>query len=130
MKIIISFLFIVLLSSSYAANWSIKNKKNVFILENKTGDFYQVVSSGGIPKFLEVKKLNKKFTIVIYYSGTAGTSTPIDIHRAVLLKNKEQSYIGDFPYKYIGTSSQPQWKVEAEQITIIDSSTGLNKTVN
>lgn len=131
MKIILSLILTLIASNSFAANWSIKKKKNIFILENKkSGNFYQVRSSGGVPKFLEVKKLNKKFTIVVYYSGTAGTSTPIDIQRAVLLKNKELNYMGDFPYKYIGVKEQPIWKVKSDQVIITDSATGLKKTVD
>ncbi len=129
MKIIFSLFFILMITNTHASKWIIKKKKDIFILENKTGNFYQVRSSGGMPKYIEQKKLNKKFTIIIYYSGTAGTTTPIEIQRAVLFKGKAMSYVGDFPYKHIGVKEQPKWDIQKDQVTIIDNETGLNKTV-
>jgi hypothetical protein len=130
MKIIFFSILTLYIQNIFALQWSIKKRKNIYILENKNGEFYQVINSGGTPKFIKEKKLNKKFTIVIYYSGTAGTSTPVKINRAVLFKGKELKYSGDFPYKHSGNSKQPSWIIKPNSITITDSESGLEKTID
>ena len=97
--------------------WKVNNIKGNFLLESsKTKKSFAVQSVGGRPKFLKEEVYKKNFLRVIYSAGSAGTSQPVEVLRAILIRKSDQKYLGDFPYAYKpakGASykpSTPQWK--------------------
>jgi len=125
-------LLILLLTTTFAhaSMWKVKSKNQVFFLVNENDQTYQIISEGGSPKFIKEVKLNNNFILALYNAGTAGTSTPITIHRAVVLNKTTLKYLGDYPYKYIGSNAaQPQWRTNGKVLSISDQESGLEKTI-
>lgn len=119
MKLLITILFI--LNTAIAAEWKITKHKRFFFLE-KGKEKYALDVDLGTPKFLEEKKLNDNFTVLIYKSGELGTQTVTVVERCLLFKKGK--FVGNVPYRYYrkGTEEKlgPEWKVSKDKIVIND----------
>jgi len=128
-------LLITLLFSSTIFAWQVKDRNGIFVI-NKGVVNLEIESSGGIPVFKKSLKLNKRYSILIYYSGTAGTSNPISINRAIVYDTKQKKSLGDYAHSYSSLSGkdleQPKWKFNKEKSTlrIIDSESGTDEKIN
>lgn len=111
--------------SAMAFEWKVVQKKDNFLLKNNAGKFFSIESVGGIPKFIKEEKRGEELLLVIYNSGTAGTSQPIEMHRALVFNKKK--LVGDFPFKYVpskGTTykpEQPKWTLTKGKLVVLDS---------
>ena len=120
-------LMIILFLFSFKAaafEWKVIQKKGNFLLINDKGRQFSVESVGGTPSFIGEKKLREDLLLVIYNSGTAGTSQPIQMQRALVFSKKK--LVGDYPYLYVpskGTTykpEQPKWDLSKEKLVVID----------
>ena len=122
-------LFISALSFSVATHadekWHVERIKHDFYLINKD-DKYKIDFDVGTPRFVREEQLNKRFKVVIYFSGDVGTSTIISVHRCLLFDGDK--YIANVPYSYGYKGTEdflgPTWKVSDDKIEIIDNETG------
>jgi hypothetical protein len=129
-KLLIGLLFITSLTSY---GWEIVYEDDIFILKQKDIQI-EVESSGGMPKFLREVKLSSDVSYFVYYSGTAGTSKPVSIDRAVIYNLKTRKTLGDFPYRYRSSSKleQPKWLYNGDEKTlkVVDSESSINKLIH
>ena len=126
MKKLVLATLILMTSNIYA--WSVKSRDGVFVLE-KDKTVIEVESVGGIPRYIKEVKLNKNYRLIVYYSGTAGTSSLVSIERAVIFNTKLKKSLGDYAYKYSSDSSkliQPKWKYDEQTkvLKVIDEESG------
>lgn len=121
-------LMIILFLFSFSATafeWKVIQKKGNFLLINDKGRQFSVESVGGTPSFIGEKKLREDLLLVIYNSGTAGTSQPIQMQRALVFSKKK--LVGDYPYLYVPSKGatykpeQPKWELIKEKLVVIDS---------
>lgn len=93
----------------------------------------EIQSAGGEPQFIERKIINDKIDLLVYHSGTAGTSTPVEIIRAVILLKKTQKVIGDYTYtlRYPPNNNgiQPIWDYSVPRKIIITTVNGFVKEI-
>lgn len=125
---------LLLISSLSTQAWQIVHEDDIFVLK-KNGIQIEVESSGGMPKYLREVKLTKQISYFVYYSGTAGTSHPINIDRAVIYDFSKKKTLGDFPYRYKSSKGakldQPTWVYNGENKTlkIVDSESSTNRLI-
>lgn len=123
MKLFICLLFFS--SSVFSFEWKVVQKKDNFLLKNNTGKHFSIESVGGVPKFIREKKLREDVLLIIYNSGTAGTSQPIQMQRALVFNKKK--LVADLPYFYVpsaGTTykpEQPKWTLIKDKLVVLDS---------
>ncbi len=122
MKFII---FLILFSfSAHGFEWKVTQKKDNFFLKNDKGISFSIESVGGVPKFIKEEKRQGGVLLIIYNSGTAGTSQPIEMHRALVFSKKK--LVGDLPFKYVpskGTTykaEQPKWTLKKGKLVVLD----------
>lgn len=117
------------IGKSYA--WEVKTVKSDFVLLHK-GKSFSIISEGGTPKFVKTEELSSDYLKVIYYAGTAGTSAPCQIHRALVLAKKTQKVIGDFPVSSECENSElekAKWILKDETLLVIDPQTEMTQKV-
>lgn len=131
--------FIILIAAnvlaSNAKDWKVVQKKGEFFLEFPQRRTFSIQSAGGTPKHVKTENYGKNFLRVVYHAGSAGTSRPVEVYRAILFKKKPLKYLGDFPYAYSSKQEkgpkleQPVWSLEGEKITVKDPSTDFEAVV-
>lgn len=133
-KYLTIFILFTSVAFSQTKNWKVIVFNDNFYIENqdKKSLRHKLISSGGEPKFHEVVVKTNRVSLIVYYSGSAGTSTIVKSYRALVWDNKIKDFRGDFPYKSISNSGkfpQPQWTFEAGKIKIFDPESDFRKTI-
>ncbi len=127
-------LILILMTCLSSNAWEIEENNGVFLLRHE-GVTTEVYSAGGMPRFLKEEKLTKRYSYLIYYSGTAGTYNPIKIQRAVVFDKKLKKNLGDYSYHYKSSgkhkSIPPIWKFDRDKmiIKITDKEASIEKTI-
>ena len=129
-KVIFRILIIFLFSFSvFAESWEVKSEGDEFLLVSPKGKSYSIQSVGGVPKFLFEKSFQDKYLLAIYQAGTAGTSQPIKVERAIILLKEDHSYVGNAPFRYMAAKGatykpeQPIWKIIGQVLEVTDAET-------
>ena len=135
----ISFLALVLLGSS-RPNWSVVSTgKNQFALQSREDKKIRhpiAPTPPGAPRYIGMTRTKKKgIVLLIYLSGSAGTSSILDIYRAVVFNTQNKKFYGDFPFRVQATEAGKSWPdtvftFNKNSFTVEDSSTNLKKTIN
>lgn len=128
----LSIVFIILFSlSSFAGRWNVGSYQDEFYIMGPKGKTFSILSVGGKPKFLYEKDFKEKYLLLVYQAGTAGTSQPIVVQRALIIKKGSYKFVGDAPFAYspsAGTTynpTQPVWKTDkANVLEVVDSEAG------
>lgn len=129
MKFCFIILGLLLISNSYA--WEVKTNKSDFFLVEKDQS-YSIISEGGTPRFIKAEALNTDYTKVIYFAGTAGTSDPCDIYRALVVGKSSKKVVGDFPVSAKCASSPMElalWTLKDNKLEVLDPQTDATQTV-
>lgn len=96
-KMTLLFWFILSTISYLLGQEVIGNERQYFLKINDKQ--YSIQTESGKPKFLKTElTLFKNLTLYIYYAGVAGTSFPFEYERAIIIRNNDQSLIGDYPF--------------------------------
>ena len=89
----------------------------------------------GSPRYIGKTKTKKTgIVLLIYLSGSAGTSALVDIYRAVVFNTNSKKFYGDFPFKIQSPNPRQSWPdtiftFYKDFFTVEDSSTNLKKTI-
>ena len=131
--------FLILFSVQAASReWKSIIFNDKYFLENTKNPEIRIKVStiGGGVKFESVEKTkNKDIVLLIYNSGSAGTSEIINQRRAVIFHKKTKKKLGDFAWKLKSDNPkskplQPKWTFKKSQIIVDDPNTGIVKTIN
>lgn len=131
----LSLIFLLNIASAQEASWQVVKKGADFFMLAPGGKSFVIQSVGGEPRFIKAQSYEKDYLRVIYYAGTAGTSSPVIVNRALLFKKSPLSFLGDFPFSYEKGKGakedpeQPRWKVRNKTLTVTDPSTDEEKTI-
>ena len=133
-KMKISLILFTLLFSLSGYSWVVERENGDFYLKNLDGQKFAIESVGGVPEFIEVKKMSDNHEKLIYKAGEAGTAEVIEVQRAIVFNRSSNKTLGDFPYKYNDLSSQksldqPKWSLLEGKLTVTDQASGLSKEV-
>ena len=139
---IISFISLNIFANNIVQqNWKVLIFNDDYYIQNNIDPEIRqkLISSGGEPKVLNyINNKDPNISIIIYYSGSAGTSTIIGITRALIYNKKSGKFLGDFPYSYVIEGpefkknqkiTQPKWTFKPGIINIKDKSIDLYQTV-
>lgn len=124
--------FFSLVVPSICFGMVVEKKNDSFFLIDKDRRF-EIMSSGGEPKFIKEEKINDKIYLLVYHSGVAGTSMPVEITRAIIVKKERHEFTGDFIYslkfpdKQVG--KQPVWDFSMPGTISITTSDGILKKI-
>lgn len=131
----LSLFFLLSLASAEEVSWKVQKKGTEFFMVSPEGKSFVVQSVGGKPRFIKAESFEKDYLRVIYNAGSAGTSSPIIVNRALLFKKSPLTYMADLPFSYQKDKGakenpeQPIWKVKNKTLTVIDPSTDEVKTM-
>ncbi|NVJ59346.1 MAG: hypothetical protein HWE27_03095 [Gammaproteobacteria bacterium] len=136
LKILVLLTVTVMSFSSQGLDWIIKGEAPDLFIESKSNSKINspiTYTSGGIG-LINSYKVSERIELIVYFSGSAGTSYIVDIYNAVIFDHKNQEILGDFPWMYMGNqyepmSTQPEWDISENEITIRDSQTGMDKSI-
>lgn len=129
-----SFLVLLLISiSTSALSWEVIKKKDQYYLQDNKKTF-SIFSEGGEPTFEKVESFSKELERVIYKAGVAGTSELKVVHRALILRKKDQTVLGDFPVSYQSMDGKEKvlvnWELKDDSLVITDPETETTKSVS
>jgi hypothetical protein len=97
---------------------------------------HELTWDAGGPDLSDVISLTPTHLIVVYLSGSVGTSAIMDIYRGLIFDTDEMVFVGDFPYKYEhqnGTDealTQPEWTLKDGKLHIKDVTEGIDTVVD
>lgn len=125
-------IFVLFVISKISFAMSVENKEgNFFLIDEKRR--FEILSSGGEPKFIKEEKINDQLYLLIYLSGVAGTSMPVEITRAIIVKKEKDEFKGDFIYSLKfppkKTGRQPHWDFSIPGTVSIITSDGILKKI-
>jgi hypothetical protein len=131
----LSLIFLISIAWAQEASWKVVKKGADFFIHSPEGKSFVIQSVGGKPHFIKAESYEKDYLRVIYYAGSAGTSSPVIVSRALLFKKSPLKFLGDFPFSYEKGKGakedpeQPIWKVKSKTLTVTDPSTDEEKTI-
>ncbi|MDD0854080.1 hypothetical protein HBN50_13285 [Halobacteriovorax sp. GB3] len=126
MKLLFTLCFLISFQT-LANDWYIQDKDGFFLLTSKEDKehYYQLRDVGGGPEFQQVEILRGDIVKLIYNAGTAGTSAPISMIRAIVYNTKTKKFLGDYPLAYRSVMKmsfeQPQWQIKENILYVSDS---------
>lgn len=141
MRILETLMFLactLLATQSASASWVVSEADNRFYLSSEEAvNRLEIVSAGGRPEFIEERKMPGGLRLLHYRAGTAGTSAPIQVERALVFDSTSADLIGDYPFRYkplptgkdIPDVSQPQWCFEKQYLRIVDDTTQVDERI-
>ncbi|MFU8813271.1 MAG: hypothetical protein ACNA78_09905 [Balneolaceae bacterium] len=114
--------------------WNISERDGSFYInhlheENLSQELYW--NTGG-PELSDVVGLGDDHIIIVYQSGSVGTSVIINTYRGLIFDIWEMSFIGDYPYRYEhqddrdDTLTQPEWTLKEGALHIRDVAEGID----
>lgn len=121
---LIFFLSSFFVVSAESRKWLVVEKnESYFLLSKKNEKKYPIITEGGIPIFHQEKKLNEDYLLLVYQSGSVGTSQIITTYRALIVRNDLTASLGDYPYSYEGIDDDelmPSWEIKQDKLFITD----------
>lgn len=125
-------LFLIVISTNLLA-WEVVKKKDQYYLVSSDQKTFSIVSEGGDPSFEKIESFSADLNRVIYKAGVAGTSELKVIHRALLLRKKDNTVLGDFPVSYQSMDGKEKvtvkWELKEDSVIIEDPETESTKVV-
>ena len=127
--------------ASHAAQtqWKIVSVgKGPFIIQNTKNKKlrHKIRSQGPNPRYLGLHRVKKQdISLLVYFSGSAGTGEVVDIYRTVIFNTKSKKFYGDFPFRVessIPGKSRPDtvFTFKKNHFTVVDANTHFKKTIN
>ena len=112
-------------------------ENNRFILENMNNKSlrHEIRSQGSTPRYMGLHRVNKQdVVLLIYFSGSSGTSDVVDIYRTLVFNTKSKKFYGDFPFRVESALPGKSWPdtvftFKKHHFMVSDPNTGLKKTI-
>lgn len=124
------FTFLIFSFSSFAQfQWKIEDVGNFKMIKTESGkDMIQLYKNYGDDQKI-IKTFDRDpYTIIIYHSGSAGTSVIMDVHYAIIYHKKKKEFLGQYPWEMINVETKEvirstKWNFVDDYIEIIDLDT-------
>ena len=127
------------LGASAKVEWKVvpMEENNRFALQNlKDKNLrHEIQSQGSPPRYFGTHRVKKRnMALLIYFSGSAGTSEVVNIYRALAYNTKSKKFYGDFPFRVESANPGKRWPdtvftFEKEHFTVQDANTEYKKTI-
>jgi len=116
---------LLLISTTHAHEYSVIDQQGFFYLIKAEKKICEIISVGGMPKFIKLEKIpdNQNIVLLKYFAGTAGTYDLIDVYRACIYDKSKQRALADIPYKYDSDNDkimQPELLISPDLIKVYD----------
>lgn len=128
--------FLLLLFFSFSTiagvgNWSIEEKANRFFIKSDKAT-YAIDRINVKPRITDTKNFGSRFEVVVYFSGSYGTTVMINEFSGLIYDKQKNKFLGSFPYKYEpmnpndDAGTQPEWKFDGDVLSIKDKELGID----
>lgn len=137
-KTVILLIGMLLASQAASTSWVVSETDGRFYLNSQeNSDEFEIISAGGRPKFISGREIPGGLRLLRYRAGTAGTSAPVQIERALVIHSESGRLIGDYPFRYQPLPNgkatpdieQPQWCLDKRHLRIVDNSTQVDARI-
>lgn len=114
--------------------WKIAEVDGSFFIEHFDDEkiTQEIYWDAGGPELSDVLNLTYNHIVIVYLSGSVGSSAIINIYRGLIFDTDEMAFIGDFPYKYEKQNdmddelTQPEWNIKDGKLQIKDIYEGID----